>query len=45
MRTEQGFELGRRSILDTRLSMRASEVTAVHAGGNVVNVGGGWMDL
>jgi trans-2,3-dihydro-3-hydroxyanthranilate isomerase len=45
MRTEQGFELGRRSILDTRLSMRATEVTAVHAGGNVVNVGGGWMDL
>jgi trans-2,3-dihydro-3-hydroxyanthranilate isomerase len=45
MRTEQGFELGRRSILDTRLSMRGTEVTAVHAGGHVVNVGGGWMDL
>jgi len=45
MRTEQGFELGRRSILDTRLSMRGTEVTAVHAGGRVVNVGGGWMDL
>jgi trans-2,3-dihydro-3-hydroxyanthranilate isomerase len=45
MRTEQGFELGRRSILDTRLSLRGSEITAVHAGGNVVDVGGGWMDL
>lgn len=44
-RTEQGFELGRRSILDTRLSMRGAEITAVHVGGNVVNVGGGWMDL
>jgi trans-2,3-dihydro-3-hydroxyanthranilate isomerase len=45
MRTEQGFEFGRRSILDTRLSLRGSEITAVHAGGNVVDVGGGWMDL
>jgi trans-2,3-dihydro-3-hydroxyanthranilate isomerase len=45
MRTEQGFELGRRSLLDTRLSMRGSEITAVHTGGNVVDVGGGWMDL
>ena len=45
IRTEQGFELGRRSILDTRLAMRGPEVTAVHVGGNVVNIGGGWMDL
>jgi trans-2,3-dihydro-3-hydroxyanthranilate isomerase len=45
LRTEQGFELGRRSILDTRLSMRGTEVTAVHTGGKVVNIGGGWMDL
>jgi trans-2,3-dihydro-3-hydroxyanthranilate isomerase len=45
IRTEQGFELGRRSILDTRLAMHGADVTAVHVGGNVVNVGGGWMDL
>ena len=45
VRTEQGFELGRRSILDTRLSMRGAEIAAVHVGGNVVDVGGGWMDL
>jgi trans-2,3-dihydro-3-hydroxyanthranilate isomerase len=45
MRTEQGFELGRRSILDTRLAMAGEKVVAVHTGGNVVNVGGGWMDL
>jgi trans-2,3-dihydro-3-hydroxyanthranilate isomerase len=45
VRTEQGFELGRRSILDTRLSMGGAEITAVHVGGNVVPVGGGWMDL
>jgi len=45
MRTEQGFEIGRRSMLDTRLSMRGSEITAVHTGGHVVDVGGGWMDL
>jgi trans-2,3-dihydro-3-hydroxyanthranilate isomerase len=45
MRTEQGFEIGRRSILDTRLEMRGSEIAAVHVGGSVVDVGGGWMDL
>ena len=45
MRTEQGFELGRRSVLDTRLSMQGPKVTSVHVGGNVVNIGGGWMDL
>ena len=45
IRTEQGFELGRRSILDTRLAMRGREITAVHVGGNVMSVGGGWMDL
>jgi trans-2,3-dihydro-3-hydroxyanthranilate isomerase len=45
MRTEQGFEMGRRSILDVRASMDGDRITAVHAGGNVVNVGGGWIDL
>jgi len=45
MRTEQGFEIGRRSILDTRLTMRGSRIAAVHVGGNVVDVGGGWIDL
>jgi len=45
MRTEQGFEIGRRSILDTRLSMAGTTVTAIHVGGTVVDVGGGWMDL
>lgn len=45
MRTEQGFEIGRRSILDTRLAMAGSAVTAIHVGGSVVNVGGGWINL
>jgi trans-2,3-dihydro-3-hydroxyanthranilate isomerase len=45
MRVEQGFEIGRRSILDTRLAMHGSKIAGVHVGGNVVNVGGGWMDL
>jgi trans-2,3-dihydro-3-hydroxyanthranilate isomerase len=45
MRVEQGFEIGRRSILDTRLAMHATKIAAVHVGGTVVDVGGGWMDL
>src|SRR5258708_30765607 len=45
MRVEQGFEIGRRSILDTRLTMQGPRVTAVHVGGAVVDVGGGWIDL
>lgn len=45
VRTEQGFEMGRRSILDTRLAMSGAAVTAVHVGGNVVGMGGGWLDV
>jgi hypothetical protein len=32
-------------VLDTRLAMQGSKVTAVHVGGTVVDVGGGWIDL
>jgi trans-2,3-dihydro-3-hydroxyanthranilate isomerase len=42
---EQGFELGRPSFLHIRIDGTRDNVTAVHVGGNVVNVGGGWMDL
>ncbi len=45
MRTEQGFEIGRRSILDTRLSMQGSRITGIHVGGRVMAMGGGCFDL
>jgi trans-2,3-dihydro-3-hydroxyanthranilate isomerase len=42
---EQGFEIGRPSLLRIRIDGTADRITGVHVGGNVVNVGGGWMDL
>jgi len=42
---EQGFELGRPSILRIRIDGSRENITGVHVGGNVANVGGGWMDL
>jgi trans-2,3-dihydro-3-hydroxyanthranilate isomerase len=42
---EQGFELGRPSILHARIDGTRENITGVHVGGNVANVGGGWMDL
>ena len=44
-RSEQGFLMGRPSILDVRLTMAESAITAVHVGGHVVPMGGGWIDL
>jgi trans-2,3-dihydro-3-hydroxyanthranilate isomerase len=42
---EQGFELGRPSILRIRIDGTREQITGVHVGGNVVDVGGGWMDI
>jgi trans-2,3-dihydro-3-hydroxyanthranilate isomerase len=42
---EQGFEIGRPSFLHIRVDGSRDDITAVHVGGNVVTVGGGWMDL
>lgn len=42
---EQGFELGRPSLLHVRIDGSRETIAGVHVGGNVVNVGGGWMDL
>jgi trans-2,3-dihydro-3-hydroxyanthranilate isomerase len=43
--SEQGFEMGRPSFLRTRIDGTREKITGIHVGGNVVNVGGGWMDL
>ena len=42
---EQGFEIGRPSFLRIRIDGTRESITGVHVGGNVVDVGGGWMDL
>jgi trans-2,3-dihydro-3-hydroxyanthranilate isomerase len=42
---EQGFEIGRPSLLHIRIDGTREKISGVHVGGNVVNVGGGWMDL
>jgi len=42
---EQGFEIGRPSFLRIRIDGTRENVTGVHVGGNVVDVGGGWMEL
>ena len=42
---EQGFEIGRPSLLYARIDGSAERITAVHVGGNVIPVGGGWFDL
>jgi len=45
VRTEQGFEIGRRSILDARLIIGDGKLVSVYAGGRVVPMGGGWFDI
>jgi len=42
---EQGFEIGRPSILRARIDGSREKITGVRVGGYVANVGGGWMDL
>ncbi|HEY7623395.1 MAG TPA: PhzF family phenazine biosynthesis protein [Candidatus Limnocylindria bacterium] len=46
IRSEQGFEIGRPSILDIEVDTAAGDrVTAVRVGGRCVAMGGGWLDL
>ena len=44
-RFEQGFEMGRESILEAAVDVSAGEVTAVRVGGSARIVGQGWLDL
>lgn len=43
--SEQGFEIGRPSLLHVRIGGTRERITSVHVGGNVVDMGGGWFDL
>ena len=45
IRSEQGFEMGRPSILDIEVDRTGAAVTAVRVGGRCVAMGGGWLDL
>jgi len=45
IRVEQGFEIGRPSILDIEVDRTAAAVTAVRVGGRCVPIGGGWLEL
>ena len=45
IRSEQGFEIGRPSILDIEVDRAGAAVTAVRVGGRCVAMGGGWLDL
>ena len=43
--SEQGFEMGRRSILYVRVGGDRDRITSVHVGGRCTIAGGGWLDL
>lgn len=45
IRSEQGFEIGRPSILDIEVDRAGPAVTAVRVGGRCVLMGGGWLDI
>ena len=45
IRSEQGFEMGRPSILDIEVDMRGEAIREVRVGGRCVAMGGGWFDL
>ncbi|MDP9276518.1 MAG: PhzF family phenazine biosynthesis protein [Chloroflexota bacterium] len=45
IRSEQGFEIGRPSILDIEVDKSGAAITAVRVGGRCVPMGGGWLDL
>jgi len=45
IRVEQGFEIGRPSILDIEVDRTGAAVTAVRVGGRCVPMGGGWLDV
>jgi trans-2,3-dihydro-3-hydroxyanthranilate isomerase len=45
IRVEQGFEIGRPSILDVEVDRAGPAITAVRVGGRCVPMGGGWLDV
>jgi trans-2,3-dihydro-3-hydroxyanthranilate isomerase len=45
IRSEQGFEIGRPSILEIEVDRTGAAVTAVRVGGRCVAMGGGWLDV
>jgi trans-2,3-dihydro-3-hydroxyanthranilate isomerase len=45
IRVEQGFEIGRPSILEIEVDRAGAAITAVRVGGRCVPMGGGWLDL
>ncbi|MGH2471480.1 MAG: PhzF family phenazine biosynthesis protein [Candidatus Limnocylindria bacterium] len=45
IRVEQGFEIGRPSILEIEVDRTGAAVTAVRVGGRCVPMGGGWLDI
>jgi trans-2,3-dihydro-3-hydroxyanthranilate isomerase len=45
IRVEQGFEIGRPSILDIEVDRTGAAITAVRVGGRCVAMGAGWLEL
>jgi trans-2,3-dihydro-3-hydroxyanthranilate isomerase len=45
IRSEQGFEIGRPSILEIEVDRAGAAITAVRVGGRCVAMGGGWLDV
>jgi len=45
IRVEQGFEIGRPSILDIEVDRGGAAITGVRVGGRCVAVGGGWLEV
>jgi len=43
--SEQGYEMGRPSLLYVRVGGSRNAITSVHVGGRCAIVGGGWLDL
>ena len=43
--SEQGYEMGRPSLLYIRIGGTAERITSVHVGGRCAVAGGGWIDL
>ncbi|MEE8521765.1 MAG: hypothetical protein V3S83_10425, partial [Gemmatimonadota bacterium] len=42
---EQGFEMGRPSIIESEADKEAGEVVAVRVGGSSVMISEGWMEI
>jgi len=45
IRVEQGFEIGRPSILEIEVDRAGPAITAVRVGGGCIPIGGGWLDV